>query len=398
MAPADTITTKLHHNRIAVSLFYFCMGLCFSTWASRIPDIKEFLKLSDGQLGSILFALPVGQFLTMPFSGAMVTRFGSRSVLGVAILFYALVLTLIGLVNAPWQLGVALFCFGVVGNMSNISVNTQGVAVEQLYSRPIMASFHGAWSIAGFTGALIGLLLRSFQFTPYQHFCLVAAFVAITVFFAKTYLVLMPVSHKSVAQRKRLFLKPTGILLTLGLIGFCSMATEGAMFDWSGVYFKEVVKVPSALVPIGYASFMIMMAAGRFVGDRLIAKFGRRRLLFVCGLMISTGMFLAVAFPYFISATLAFFIIGWGVSVVVPTVYSVAGSSSDTPGIALATVSSVSYLGFLMGPPLIGWIASASSLRWSYAVVGSFGVFISYLVTKNANTFDRIKHGSKTSA
>lgn len=381
-APAATITTNRSHNRIAVSLFYFCMGLCFSTWASRIPDIKNALGLGAGELGTILFALPIGQFLAMPFSGVFVTRFGSKRVLSVAILCYAFALTFMGLATHPLQLAGFLLLFGICGNMSNISVNSQGVAVEQIYARPIMAAFHGAWSIAGFTGALVGLGAMTLKLTPHQHFCLVAITVGVAVLFGKKYLVLVPPANGEMVQRKKFFSKPEGILFLLGMIGFCSMAAEGAMFDWSGVYFKEVVKVPAHLVTLGYASFMITMATGRFVGDRLIAQFGRQKLLFVCGLLISTGMYTAVLFPYIVPATIAFFIVGFGVSAVVPTVYSVAGRSSTTPGIALAKVTSVSYLGFLMGPPIIGWIASASSLRWSYAFVGSFGFCISYLVTR----------------
>ncbi|HVJ66118.1 MAG TPA: MFS transporter [Bdellovibrionota bacterium] len=371
----------MRNNRIAVSVFYFCMGLCFSTWASRIPDIKDILGLGAAQLGSILFALPVGQFLALPFSGGFVTRFGSKRVLPVAIFLYACGLTFIGLASTPWHLVIALMFFGISGNLSNISVNTQGVTVEQLYARPIMAAFHGAWSIAGFTGALLGLGAIALKLSPYQHFSIVATLVVLVTLIFKKHLVLVP-PNPHAPKRKKFFSRPEGILFQLGIIGFCSMATEGAMFDWSGVYFKEVIRVPAVLVPVGYASFMIMMASGRFVADRLIAKFGRQRVLFMNGLLISTGMFIAVAFPYLVPATIAFLIVGFGVSAVVPSVYSVAGRSSSTPGIALAAVTSVSYLGFLMGPPLIGWIASVSSLRVSYAVVGSFGFCISYIVSR----------------
>ncbi len=356
------------------------MGLCFSTWASRIPDIKELLQLSPAMLGSILFAMPIGQFIALPFSGGFVTQFGSNRVLTVAILLYASGLALIGLAFEPWQLALALLFFGIAGNLSNISVNTQGVAVEKLYERPIMASFHGAWSIAGFTGALLGLGAMALKLTPYQHFLLVVVIVGVTVFSFKDKLMLTPpLSNK--APQKSFFSKPGGILFPLGLIGFLCMATEGAVFDWSGIYFKEVIKVRPVLVPLGFASFMVMMAGGRFVADKLIAKFGRQRVLFFSGMMISTGMLTAVCFPYVVPATIAFLVVGFGVSAVVPTVYSVAGRSSATPGVAIAAVTSVSFLGILVGP-LIGWIASASSLRVSYAFIGLFGFGISYLVSR----------------
>jgi MFS family permease len=366
--------------RLAVAAFYFCMGLCFASWASRIPDIKTQLHLSKGVLGTILLALPVGQLVTMPVSGRLVTRYGSRSVLSIAILLYALELTNIGWATHTWQLVLALFVFGVVGNLSNISVNTQGVLAEKIYDRPIMTSFHGAWSIAGFTGALIGLLMVNLKISPHEHFFIVAALVFIIVFIARKYLI---TGNPLPSEKKKFFSRPEGVLVQLGIIAFCSMAAEGAMFDWSGVYFKEVVLAPASMVVVGYASFMIMMATGRFVGDTLIARIGRKKMLQISGLLITTGLLIAVLLPYLVTATIGFLIVGFGVSSIVPTVYSTAARSSKvSPGMALAAVSSISFLGFLMGPPLIGYIAQMASLRYSFAVVALLGVCISIIVSK----------------
>lgn len=375
--------TPYHRDRVrwAVSLFYFCQGLAFASWASRIPDIKTALHLSDGQLGSLLFALPLGQLLTMALSGRLVTKYGSKKVLTVAAIFYVIALSNLGLATKGWHLGCFLLVFGIVGNMCNIAVNTQGVAAENLFDKPIMSSFHGAWSIAGFTGALIGLLMINLHVSPYLHFWIITILVWTSILINNKYLV-AGVGPTNTTKRK-LFSKPEGALLQLGVIGFCSMATEGAMFDWSGVYFKDIVKAPQALVPLGYASFMVMMASGRFVGDKLIARLGRKTVLQISGVLISLGMFIAVLFPYIVTAVIAFMLVGLGVATVVPTVYSVAGRNAKVaPGIALAMVSSVSYLGFLMGPPLIGYIAELASLRYSYAVIGMFGLVISLLVAK----------------
>jgi MFS family permease len=154
------------------------------------------------------------------------------------------------------------------------------------------------------------------------------------------------------------------------------------MFDWSGVYFKDVVLAPQSLVVLGYASFMVMMAAGRFLGDRVISTIGRRRTMQASGIIISMGMFLSVFFPGIVTATIGFMMVGLGVSTNIPSVFSIAGRHEKIPpGIALAMVSSVSYLGFLMGPPLIGYISSLSSLRYSYAIIGCFGLMITVLVT-----------------
>ncbi|QPH41582.1 MFS transporter [Pedobacter endophyticus] len=376
----ETAERALNRIRIAVALFYFGQGIAFASWASRIPDIKNSLRLSDGELGSILLALPAGQLFTMIISGRLVTRFGSKKVLTITAPLYVLALTNLGLAAAPWHLAVFLFIFGIVGNMCNISVNTQGAEAEKMFGRSIMTSFHGAWSIAGFTGALIGLLMVNLHITPYSHFWIVSFLIFINVALNHNHLV---PGKGAVTVRTKKFVMPEWNLIQLGIIGFCSMATEGAMFDWSGVYFKDIVHAPRSLVILGYASFMIMMATGRFIGDKIIGKLGRRTTIKISGLIISAGMFTSVFFPFVITATIGFMLVGIGVSSIVPTVYSVAGKNGKVaPGIAIAIVSSVSYFGFLLGPPLIGGISELSSLQYSYAVIGCFGLLVSFLVTK----------------
>lgn len=371
----------LKRIRWAVSLFYFAMGLCSATWASRIPDLKTSLNLSESELGTILFAIPLGQLLAMPFSGKLVTRFGSHRVLVLFMILYAFMMTNIGLATHAWQLSLVLFVFGIFGNMTNIAVNTQGVYAEGLYKRTIMSSFHGAWSTAGFTGALIGLGMLAFGLPPYVHFIIVFGIVLIVM--ALNFKFLIKAKEKKPQEKKKLFAKPDATLIWLGVIGFCCMASEGVMFDWSGVYFKDIVMAPGPLVIIGYTSFMIMMAGGRFIGDKFILKFGRKKVMQVSGIMISAGLFTSVFLPYLIPSTIAFMVVGLGVSTIVPTVYSVAGKNeSVSPGEALTIVSSVSFLGFLMGPPVIGYIAEAFGLKFSFAFIGVFGLLITFLATR----------------
>ncbi len=369
--------------RIAVTLTYFSMGLMFSSWASRIPDIKTSLHLKDALFGTILFAMPVAQFLMMTFSGKLVTRFGSRKVVLFALPVYSICLSNIGLVREGWQLAVALFMLGLAGNLCNISINTQGVSAEQLYQRPIMASFHGSWSVAGFAGALVGLIMINLKIIPYWHFISVILFVWIIFWFNHPYLVKGKPSASYYMSKRRFFNKPDAVLVQLGIIGFFSMASEGAMFDWSGLYFKDVVRAPSSLVILGYTSFMVMMAAGRFLADFVTSRIGRKKLLQICGIMLSTGLYTAVFFPYLITSTIGFMLVGLGASSIVPAVYSAVGRHTKVPpGIALATVASVSFLGFLIGPPMIGYISEAAGLRYSFAVIGIFGLGITLMVSR----------------
>jgi len=377
------VVPELRRIRLAVALVYFSLGLCFSSWASRIPDIKVALHLNDALFGTILFALPVGIFLMMPISGRLVTRFSSRKVLLFALPAYTICLSNVGLVHEGWQLAIALFIFGVFGNMCNIAINTQGVLTERIYGRPIMSSFHGSWSLAGFTGALIGLLMINLKMTVYWHFVTVVLMVWIIIGINYTFLVKTSLAQRLAEPKRKLFSKPDQDLFQLGIIAFCSMASEGIMFDWSGIYFKDIVKAPPSLVILGYTSFMIMMATGRFIADYLIAKIGKKLLMQICGVLISSGLFMAVLMPYLVSSTIAFMMVGLGVSSIVPTVYSAAGRHPIIPpGIAIATVSSVGFLGFLMGPPLIGHISEAFGLRYSFALIGIFGIGITLLVSK----------------
>jgi MFS family permease len=357
-------------NRLAVGCFFFIAGLSFASWASRIPDIKTELGLNDAALGAVLFALPLGSIVSLPLSGWLVTRFSSKKIATIALCCYPLILVLIGLATASWQLAGILFSFGLFGNMCNISVNTQAVGVEALYGRSIMASFHGIWSLAGFTGAAIGTLMVTLVVSPFWHFCMICGASLLLIALIQGYALQKDAGHPD----QPVFVKPDLDMLKLGLIAFSSMVCEGTMFDWSGVYFQNVVAVPQKMIPLGYAAFMSTMAAGRFLGDRIVSRFGKQKVLQLSGIVITTGLLLSVVFPTIIIATTGFLLVGFGVSSVIPLVYSSAGKSTKfSPGVALAIVSSIGFLGFLLGPPLIGFIAQASSLRWSFTLIAILG-------------------------
>lgn len=161
------------------------------------------------------------------------------------------------------------------------------------------------------------------------------------------------------------------------------MAAEGAMADWSGLYLIDVVGIAKNYAPLGLTAYMITMASGRFLIDKATQKWGRKKIIQVGGALIATGLFTAVVFPYFLTTLLAFMIIGFGTAGIVPSIYSIAGQRTKiSTSMALTIVSSVSFLGFLMGPPLIGYIASVTNLRYSYAIIGLFGVCIVILASR----------------
>lgn len=364
--------------RLAVSLFFFCQGMVFASWACRIPNVKANLNISEATLGTLLLMLPIGQITTMTLSGRLVTHYGSKKMLELSSIFYATVLCSIPFVQNVWMLGLSLFFFGVFSNLGNIAVNTQGVGVENMYNKPIMSSFHGAWSLAGFIGALIGLGMMHFGINILLHFIIIFLLVIINWIVNRSYLL----TDVATEKKQKGVVKPDRQIIQLGIICFLVMATEGAMFDWSGVYFKEIVKAPEKWVILGYTAFMITMASGRFLGDFTIKNIGISKTLQVSGLLMCSGLVLSVLFPSMWICTLAFMMVGLGVATVVPTVYSVAGKhQSIAPGQALAMVSSISFLGFLLGPPIIGYIGDWLDLRYSYAIFSSFGLILFFLVT-----------------
>lgn len=365
---ADTVSKRAH--RLAVAAFFFIAGLSFASWASRIPDVKARLQLSDAALGGVLFALPVGSMISLPFAGWLVARHGSKKIMTIAATCYPMVLILIGLSAQVWQIVPVVFLFGLLGNLCNIAVNTQAVGVEALYGRSIMASFHGIWSLAGFTGAAIGTFMVSKGIVPVYHFLFIAVLSVTSVWMIRHFTLAKDAGHPG----QPLFVKPDGMLLKLGLISFSCMVCEGTMFDWSGVYFQKVVAVPKEITTLGYAAFMSTMAGGRFVGDWLVTRIGKQKVLQGSGIVIVAGLLTAVLIPKLVPATIGFLLVGFGVSSVVPLVYSAAGKSKAmSPGVALTAVSTIGFLGFLLGPPVVGFMAQAFSLRWSFTLIAALG-------------------------
>jgi len=360
--------------RLAVGAIFFLQGLCFASWASRIPTIQQNLGLSDSELGAVLLSLPVGLMLSLPLSGWLITRIGSRKVVIFNVLLYSLILVCLGLAENTYQLIAGLFVFGLAGNMVNISINTQAVGVEALYKKSIMASFHGLWSLAGFVGAAVGTIMIGNGIIPFHHFLVMLVFSWLGVALSASYLIK---EDSKGNENQPIFVKPDKSLINLGIIAFCSMICEGAMFDWSGVYFKKVVQAEPAWVGAGYTAFMCTMALSRFFADWFTSRFGLKTILQLSGILTASGLIIAVILPQLSTAIIGFFLVGAGVSSVVPLVYGAAGKSKVlSPGVALAAVSTIGFLGFLVGPPLIGLMAGATSLRGSFSIIAVMGLAI----------------------
>lgn len=385
------------HIRFAVLSFFLAQGLCFSSWASRIPDIKEIFTVNDALYwGIVLFMIPVGKFVAIPLAGYLVSKLGSRIMVQISIMGYALSLFAIGTALNIYMLGVFLFCFGVFWNLCDISLNTQGIGIERLYGRTIMASFHGGWSLAACLGALIGFIMIVSDITPFWHFTLIAALILLLTMVSRRYLQddvsTADVKEEAVedkSEKWQYIKKPEMLLIKLGLVGLFALVVESAMFDWSGVYFESVLRVPKSL-QIGFLVFMVMMTVGRFLANYAYRIWGKQRVLQLSGAFIFIGFFTSALLGSTVDSmalkvivnSFGFMLVGLGISSMVPTIYSLVGAKSKTPvGIALTILSSISFIGSLVAPLLIGAISQAFNMEYAYMVVGLLGLCILLMTT-----------------
>lgn len=380
MDEQPTHTRSPKQLRIGAAIFFFISGFGYSTWASRIPTIKQALHLNEAQLGTALFALPIGLMLTMPLTSKLLTRYSSRAVMLFGSLFLSVILVLIGFANSLWQLILVLLLFGSARNLMTLSINTQGVAVQALYKKSIMATFHGIWSMAGFAGAAVGLVMVYFNVIPAWHFIAVSILlVAFTLYFIGDTLLQKPIPQSG----RPVFSLPGKYLLKFSLICFACMACENTMYDWSALYFQKEVNPDKTIATAAFVIYLVAMTTGRFFGDRVVTKLGIKTVLKFSGLFILCGLLVAVALPYTVTAGFGFVLVGFGVSCIVPMVFSLAGKSKNmSSSSALASISTVGYLGFVLVPPFVGYIAHAASLRLSFGIIALFGGMIVYFVSK----------------
>jgi MFS family permease len=371
---------SLKRLRRANAVYFFISGFGYSSWTSRIPGIKESLKLNDAHFGTLLFMMPLGLIITMPFTGKLLDHYKSRFIMLIGAMMYNIVLAFLGFSRYTWVLGIFLFFFGSSRNLMNLSINAQAIGVQALYSRSIMSSFHAVWSMAGFAGAAFGYLMVTFNIIPAWHLLGVSFILsALTLYYYKDALDQQP-DHK---HKRSIFRLPPKGMLIFSLICFTSMACENTMYDWSGIYIRQVLHGTKAIATIAFVVYMVAMTTGRMIGDRMADRYGIQKVLAACGVFISAGFGITVLSPFIPLTLFGYLLTGFGVSCVVPFVFSLAGKiPMSNPGAALASVSSLGYLGFLLVPPMIGYVSEATSLRVSFAIIAVMGLFMIRLSTK----------------
>ncbi|MEO6315813.1 MAG: MFS transporter [Chitinophagaceae bacterium] len=366
--------------RIVTSIYFFISGFGYSTWASRIPSVQQHLHLNEAQLGAVLLAMPVGLILTLPVTGKLLGRFESRIIMVTGAVIFNFLLGIPGFVVNTLQLTLVLFCFGSARNLMNLSMNTQAVDVQAMYSRSILTTMHGIWSLAGFAGAGLGYVMVLFGISTAWHLLSVSIVLVITASICFPY----TLQKKPQPQEKKpVFSLPDQQMMKFALICFGVMACENIMYDWSGIYFLKVIHSSKAASIAAYVVYMVTMTIGRFAGDKLVGIIGIKKLLTYSGWLVFSGLIVAVVLPFQLIAGIGFGLVGLGVSCVVPLVFSIAGKiKGANTGQSLAAISTIGYLGFLLVPPMVGFIAQATNLRWSFAVIALMSTIIIFNVAK----------------
>ncbi|HXD57246.1 MAG TPA: MFS transporter [Thermoleophilaceae bacterium] len=351
--------------RTAVTGIFFVNGAAFSGWYARLPAIQDKLDLSPGQLGLALFAAPLGLLCAQPAVGAVVARRGSRSVVRLAPLFSAAIV-LPALATNLGTLALAVLVVGAANGSLDIAMNAQGVAVERASGTRMFNSLHAAFSFGALAGAGLAAAAAAAGVAPLPHLAVSAALCAggALVFIRR----LLPDEGHPGARR---LARPTWRLAALGVVAFAALLAEGSVFDWSGVFLDHSAGAAAGVAPLGLAAFSLCMGLGRLSADGIAERVGSAATARGGAVIAAAGIGVAIAVATPAAAVAGFALMGAGLSAVFPLALRAAGLDEDVPGPALAAVSTVGYAGFLTGPPVIGALADAGSLRSALLLVPS---------------------------
>lgn len=360
---------------LAVAAMFVLNGALFGIWASRIPTVAERHELSSGNLGLLLLLMAAGAIVAFPFSGRWSDKYGAVTVTKLLAVLYALSLLLIAMSPGYWSLAVALFLFGATHGGMDVSMNTWAGEAEKCIARPVMSSFHAMWSLGAGLGAGTGFLAAHAELSIGVHFAVAACFVAlITLYMAH---IEWTSDTRAPTQKTPFFVFPKGPLLAVGVFAFCASLGEGGMADWSALFLIETTGASEANAALGYAAYSLAMVAMRLMGDRATQKFGPVTTARGAGTVAALGVLCAVGFGTFAMSLFGFVLMGIGYAVVIPLAFSRAANDPHmAPGAAIASVSTLGYGGILLGPPLIGFMAEASSIRSAFSVLAVLAVLI----------------------
>jgi MFS family permease len=349
-------------------VLFLVHGFVVGSWVSRIPAVQSAVRVDNGILGLVFLSSALGAICAIPVSGTLVSRFGSKSICVGSTVAFCLAMAPLGIARHPLSLAAALFVFGATAATMDVAMNAQGVEVEKLLRHPTMSRFHGMFSLGAMAGAACGGWVASRGIAPATHFATVAlldlaAALAITSWLIDS----LPAATRSAGFK---LAKIPRVLVALSIIGFCILLTEGAMADWTAIYLRHDLNAGPGLAAQGYSVFSAAMATCRLLGDVITARLGPVKAVRTGAALAALGIgwSLSVHSPEW--ALPGFAAAGAGLSIIIPLVFGSGGRiESIDPGIGIATVTGIGYLGFLAGPPTIGLTSRVFTLHHSLILV-----------------------------
>ena len=375
LAPTMARDPARAREQIATRLAFFIAGFSTAAWAPLVPLTKERLGLDDGSLGLLLLCLGLGSITAMPITGVLTTRIGCKAVITSSALLTLLTLPLLAALDGWLAMATAIAVFGAALGTLDVAMNLQAIIVERNSGRAMMSGFHGLYSVGGIAGAsLVSLLLGSFGISPLLAAGLISAMSLILLVIAMPGL--LPYGDDS-SEKSPLFAWPKGAVLFIGFLCFLCFLVEGAVLDWSAVFLMTERGSDIGLAGLAYAAFAVAMTLGRLTGDRLRTILGEQRVLLIGGILAAVGFAMVAFLPSAYANLVGFLLVGAGASNVVPVLFSVAGRTrAMPPSLAVTAVTTLGYLGILVGPALIGFIAHLTDLRMAFALLVAATLFI----------------------
>ncbi len=370
--------------RLGITTVFFVNGALFASWASRIPALSDRVHATAALLGLALLAPALGAVAAMPLVGRRLPGRSSRTFCRFAVAGLMAAIVLPAVARSVPALAGALLVVGVANSTLDLVMNAQGVSIERHLKRPILSSLHAAFSFGGFAGAGLGALAAALHLAPLPHLAAAALLFGIPGLIAIRPLLARDEDADAHAPRLRLRVVPSRLALLGSACFFCLMA-EGGASDWSAKLVRDDLAGSAALGAIAYAAFSVAMGTGRLIADRLWARWGSTGLLRRCGALAAFGFAAGLSLDSAVSAIAGFAALGLGLAGVIPTLFR---AGADQPGVstgpALAMVSSLGYLGFLAGPPLIGGVAQLTSLRLACGLLVLAGLMVMLLAPSAA--------------
>lgn len=360
-----TTTPSQSATHRATYIIFLQIGILFSSWAPLIPYVKQRLGLDESALGMLLLCFGIGSLVAMPFAGMLVARFGCRKVIVPGMAALCVLLPNLAITpNVPLT-AIILFVFGAIVGILDVAINVQAVLVEKAADRSMMSIFHGLGSLGGIIGTAIMSFLIWWGLAPFGS--------ALTVILISAVLLTMAASgllrYGSESESAK-FAFPRGIVLLLGVVCFISFLVEGAVQDWGAVYLHEQKQAPQSLAAWGYTVFLITMTICRFYGAAIVRRLGDQGTVLIGAFIAVIGWLLVIAMPSWIASLLGFGLLGMGCSNIVPIMFSAVGRQSQMPAnMAMASVAQLGYIGVLLGPALIGFVAESTSLNISFIML-----------------------------